>query len=141
MTTLKDCTSAVLTISTAHLPESDHAVLNYERPSAKGTDADVDESLARRCDCLSDYISWDNGIDQGWLIHFRPTSHGCATPLSYDYEARRAIVEDAGMSLAFVELITKAQAEGVRYILLDCYELKCDELPTFNGDTLEEVTT
>lgn len=120
-----DCTDKILTLCTSHLPHPDHSVLSTVA-------ADEDErELA-----LSEHISWEN-IDQGWWLEINFKRRRPPTK----YEDRESMLNKAGMSLAFLDIIDRALNEGCRYIRFDVGEPECSDLPTFEWptDSLGEV--
>ena len=111
----------ILTLCTSHITKYDGAVLDLDRSGKSPEDAIL---RAQRSD-LCDFIGWDN-IDQGWLIHL---PFGILPSFSYGQKDR--MLNQAGMSLAFVEILDRALRQGCRYIRFNADDNIYPELPTF----------
>lgn len=111
----------ILTLCTSHITKHDNDVLDIGQ-SGKSPEYAI---LRAQYDDLCSYIGWDV-LNQGWLIHL---------PLyltdSFSYEQRDRMLNQAGMSLAFVEILDRALRQGCRYIRFDADEDIYPELPTF----------
>ena len=111
----------ILTLSTSHIAKHDNDVLYMAQSGKCPSDAIL---RAQYHDLLS-YIDWES-IDQGWLIYL-PFGHND----SFSYGQRDGMLNQAGMSLAFVEILVQALRQGGRYIRFDADEVVYPELPTF----------
>ena len=111
----------ILTLCTSHITKHDNDVLEVDRSDKSPEDA----RLRAQYNDLCDSIGWDD-IEQGWLIHL---------PLglipSFSYGQKDRMINQAGMSLAFVEILDRALRQGCRYVRFNCDDHIYPELPTF----------
>ncbi len=113
----------ILTLCTSHITVHDNDVL---AEGMKGSGKSPSDPILRaQYEDLCSYIGWDD-IEQGWLIHLPfHLAH------SFSYEQKDRMLNQAGMSLAFVEILDRALRQGCRYIRFDADEDIYPELPTF----------
>ena len=111
----------IVTLCTSHITKHDNDVLDMDRSGKSPEDA----ILRAQYNDLCSHIGWDD-IEQGWLIHL---PLGLAD--SFSYEQKERMLHQAGMSLAFVEIIDQALRQGCRYVRFNCGDNIYPELPTF----------
>ena len=111
----------ILTLCTSHITKHDNDVLDMDRSSTSPEDA----RLRAQYNDLCSYIGWDD-IEQGWLIHLP-----IGLTDSFSYEQRDRMLHQAGMSLAFVEILDQALRQKCRYVRFNADDNNYPELPTF----------
>lgn len=110
----------ILTLCTSHITKHDNDVLYLDQSDKSPQDAMLRAQYYELCS----HISWDD-IEQGHLIHL-PFNLSL-----FSYEQRDRMLNQAGMSLAFVEILDRALRQGCRYVRFNCGDNIYPELPTF----------